>query len=167
METDFLIIGAGVAGLRAAIEAAGGGRVLVLTKDRLTESASEYAQGGIAVALSDDDKVELHEQDTLQAGAGLCDPEAVRVLVEEGPVQIQRLIEWGVEFDKEGGRLEFTREGAHSRNRVLHAHGDSTGREIARTLFHKTRTLPNIQFRSFSAVVDLLMEDGRVCGAIA
>jgi L-aspartate oxidase len=167
METDFLVIGAGVAGLRAAVEAAEGGRVLVLTKDRLTESASEYAQGGIAVALSDDDKVELHEQDTLLAGAGLCDPEAVRILVEEGPPQIQRLIEWGVEFDKEGGRLEFTREGAHSRNRVLHAHGDSTGREIARTLFQKTRTLQNIQFRSFSAVVDLMMQDDRVRGVIA
>ena len=167
METDFLVIGAGVAGLRAAIEAAEGGRVLVLTKDRLTESASEYAQGGIAVALSDDDQVSLHEQDTLQAGAGLCDPEAVKALVEEGPAQIQRLIEWGVEFDKESGRLEFTREGAHSRNRVLHAHGDSTGREIARTLFQKARTLPGIQFRSFSAVVDLMLDDGRVCGAIA
>jgi L-aspartate oxidase len=167
METDFLVIGAGVAGLRAAVEAAEGGRVLVLTKDRLTESASEYAQGGIAVALSDDDRVSLHEQDTLIAGAGLCNPEAVKILVEEGPPQIQQLIEWGVEFDKEGGRLEFTREGAHSRNRVLHAHGDSTGREIARTLFQKTRTLPNIQFRSFSAVVDLLVEEGRVCGAIA
>ena len=167
METDFLVIGAGVAGLRAAVEAAEGGRVLVLTKDRLTESASEYAQGGIAVALSDDDKVEQHEQDTLLAGAGLCDAEAVKILVEEGPPQIQRLIEWGVEFDKEGGRLEFTREGAHSRNRVLHAHGDSTGREIARTLFQKARTLPNIQFRSFSAVVDLMMEDGRVRGALA
>jgi L-aspartate oxidase len=167
METDFLVIGAGVAGLRAAIEAAEGGRVLVLTKDRLTESASEYAQGGIAVALSDDDQVSLHEQDTLQAGAGLCDPAAVKALVEEGPAQIQRLIEWGVEFDKESGRLEFTREGAHSRNRVLHAHGDSTGREIARTLFQKARTLPGIQFRSFSAVVDLMLEDGQVCGAIA
>ncbi len=168
METDFLVIGAGVAGLRAAIEVAeDGGRVLALTKDRLTESASEYAQGGIAVALSDDDEVSLHEQDTLQAGAGLCNPDSVRILVEEGPPEIQRLIEWGVEFDKEGGRLEFTREGAHSRNRVLHAHGDSTGREIARTLFHKARTLSNIQYRSFSAVVDLILDDGRVRGALA
>jgi L-aspartate oxidase len=167
METDFLIIGAGVAGLRAAIEASEAGRVLVLTKDRLTESASEYAQGGIAVALSDDDEVSLHEQDTLQAGAGLCDPAAVRALVEEGPPRIQQLIEWGVAFDREGGRLEFTREGAHSRNRVLHAHGDSTGREIARTLFQKASTIPNIEFRSFSAVADLLLEDGAVVGATA
>jgi len=168
METDFLVIGAGVAGLRAAIEASSAGRVLVLTKDRLTESASEYAQGGIAVALSDDDQVSLHEQDTLQAGAGLCDPAAVKTLVEEGPPQIQKLIEWGVEFDRAGGRLEFTREGAHSRNRVLHAHGDSTGREIARTLFQKAKTIRNIRFRSFSAVVDLILDDERrVAGALA
>ncbi len=168
METDFLIIGAGVAGLRAAIEASQAGDVLVLTKDRLTESASEYAQGGIAVALSDDDQVSLHEQDTIQAGAGLCDPEAVRVLAEEGPPQIEKLIGWGAEFDKAGGRLEFTREGAHSRNRVLHAHGDSTGREIARALYHTTRAIPNIKYRSFSAVVDLLLDDnGEVRGVIA
>ena len=96
IETEFLIIGAGVAGLRAAIEAAPAGDVLVLTKDRLTESTSEYAQGGIAVALSDDDEVSLHEQDTIQAGAGLCDIDAVRALVAEGPAQIEKLIEWGV-----------------------------------------------------------------------
>ncbi len=167
METDFLIIGAGVAGLRAAIEAAQAGRVLVLTKDRLTESASEYAQGGIAVALSDDDRVRLHEQDTIKAGDGLCDREAARILVAQGPQEIQQLIEWGVEFDREGARLAFTREGAHSRRRVLHAHGDSTGREIARTLFQKAKTLDNISFQSFSAVVDLLAQQGEICGALA
>jgi len=167
MQTDFLIIGGGVAGLRAAIEAAEAGEVLVLTKDRLSESSSEYAQGGIAVALSDEDEVSLHEQDTLVAGAGLCDAEAVKILAAEGPEQIQRLIDWGVEFDREGGKLEFTREGAHSRNRVLHAHGDSTGREIARTLFQKAKSLPNIRFRSFSAVVDLLREGDEVVGAVA
>ena len=167
METDFLVIGAGVAGLRAAIEASQAGSVLVLTKDRLSESASEYAQGGIAVALSDDDEVSLHEQDTIQAGAGLCDPASVRILVEEGPREIQELIEWGAEFDKEGGRLEFTQEAAHSRRRILHAHGDSTGREIARALFQKTQTIPNIHFRSFSAVADLVERDGEIHGALA
>jgi L-aspartate oxidase len=167
LQTDFLIIGAGVAGLRAAIEAAEAGRVLVLTKDRLTESASEYAQGGIAVALSDDDRLSLHEQDTINAGDGLCDPEAVRILVEQGPQEIQQLIEWGVAFDREGTRLAFTREGAHSRRRVLHAHGDSTGREIARTLAQKARSIANITFRSFSAVVDLLTAEGEVCGVTA
>ncbi len=167
METDFLVIGAGVAGLRAAIAASQAGSVLVLTKDRLSESASEYAQGGIAVALSDDDQVSLHEQDTIQAGAGLCDPEAVRILVEEGPREIQELIAWGAEFDKAGGRLEFTQEGAHSRRRILHAHGDSTGREIARALFQKARTIPAIRFRSFSAVADLVERDGEIRGALA
>ena len=167
METDFLIIGSGVAGLSAAIEAAHVGKVLVLTKDRLTESASEYAQGGVAVALSDDDQVNLHEQDTLQAGAGLCDPRAVKSLTEEGPDRIQKLIEWGAEFDTDGGNLTFGLEGAHSVRRILHANGDSTGREIASTLFRKAQSIDNISFQSFSSVVDLLVEDGEVCGAIA
>jgi L-aspartate oxidase len=165
MNPDFLVIGAGVAGLRAAIELAEAGTVLVIAKDSLRESSSEYAQGGIAVALSDDDEVELHEQDTLQAGDGLCDRAAVHTLVEEGPAAIQELIEWGAEFDREGKKLAFTREGAHSRNRILHAHGDSTGREIARTLYHKASSLPNITFRSFAATTELCMTD-RVCGAM-
>src|SRR5689334_9426620 len=116
MDCDFLVIGAGVAGLRAAIELAGSGSVLVIAKDSLRESSSEYAQGGIAVALSDDDEVALHEQDTLFAGDGLCNQEAVRTLVEEGPAGIQDLIDWGAEFDREGEELSFTREAAHSRN---------------------------------------------------
>src|SRR6185295_5289315 len=132
MSPDFLVIGAGVAGMRAAIELAEAGQVLVVAKNSLRESSSEYAQGGIAAALSDDDEVELHEQDTILAGDGLCDRAAVRALVEEGPPAIQELIAWGAEFDRHGSQLDFTREGAHSRNRVLHAHGDSTGREIAR-----------------------------------
>src|SRR6202142_4098763 len=154
MNPDFLVIGAGVAGMRAAIELAKAGTVLVLAKDSLRESSSEYAQGGIAVALSDDDEVALHEQDTLYAGDGLCDREAVRTLVEEGPAAIQDLIDWGAEFDRVGQELAFTREGAHSRNRILHAHGDSTGREIARTLYRKAASLPHIEFRTYSAVVD-------------
>src|SRR5579871_5614093 len=164
MNPDFLVIGAGVAGLRAALELAEAGRVLVVAKDSLRESSSEYAQGGIAVALSDDDEVELHEQDTLYAGDGLCDRTAVHVLVEEGPAAIQQLIEWGAEFDRQGGRLAFTREGAHSRNRILHAHGDSTGQEIARTLYRKAASLPNVMFRSYAATHDLLVDDG-VSGA--
>jgi len=164
MNPDFLVIGAGVAGLRAAIELAEAGQVLVVAKDSLRESSSEYAQGGVAVALSDDDEVELHERDTLKAGDGLCDGAAVRTLVEEGPAAIQQLIDWGAEFDREGTKLAFTREGAHSRNRVLHAQGDSTGREIARTLYHKAASLPSVTFRSYAAATDLLLADG-VCGA--
>ena len=161
------MVGAGVAGLRAAIELAAAGTVLVVAKDSLRESSSEYAQGGIAVALSDDDEVELHEQDTLNAGAGLCDREAVHTLVEEGPAGIEKLIEWGAEFDREGAKLLFAREGAHSRSRVLHAHGDSTGSEIARTLYRKAASLPSIRFQSFSAITDLLTNDGVVTGAVA
>ena len=153
--------------MRAAIELAEAGRVLVVAKDSLRESASEYAQGGIAVALSDDDEVELHEQDTIEAGAGLCDREAVHTLVEEGPAAIQKLIDWGAEFDREGSKLLFAREGAHSRSRVLHAHGDSTGSEIARTLYRKATSIANIEFRSFSAITDLLVDEGVVFGAVA
>jgi L-aspartate oxidase len=167
MKFDFLVIGAGVAGLRAAVELASAGDVLVLAKDRLQESSSAYAQGGIAAALSDDDDIELHEQDTLIAGDGLCNQRAVHTLVEEGPHAIQELIEWGAEFDREGSKLMFAREGAHSRSRVLHAHGDSTGREIARTLYAKAASLPRVQFRSFAAVTDLLVRDGAAAGAIA
>jgi L-aspartate oxidase len=159
MNPDFLVIGAGVAGLRAAIALADAGTVLVVAKDSLRESSSEYAQGGIAVALSDDDEVALHEQDTLFAGDGLCDGAAVRTLVEEGPAAIQQLIEWGAEFDREGADLAFTREAAHSRSRILHAHGDSTGREISRALYTKAAALPNVEFRTFSATTDLLMSD--------
>jgi L-aspartate oxidase len=166
MDCDFLVIGAGVAGLRAAIELANRGSVLVIAKDSLRESSSEYAQGGIAVALSDDDEVALHEQDTLYAGDGLCDQRAVHTLVEEGPAAIQDLIDWGAEFDREGLKLAFTREGAHSRNRILHAHGDSTGREIARTLYRKAASLANIRFESYSAITDLLIANGRAAGAV-
>ena len=166
MDCDFLVIGAGVAGLRAAIELAASGTVLVIAKDSLRESSSEYAQGGIAVALSDDDEVALHEQDTLYAGDGLCDQQAVHTLVEEGPAAIQDLIDWGAEFDREGQKLSFTREGAHSRNRILHAHGDSTGREIARTLYRKAASLPNIRFESYAAITDLLIVGKRVTGAV-
>jgi L-aspartate oxidase len=167
VRTDFIVVGAGVAGLRAAIELASVGRVLVIAKDSLRESSSEYAQGGIAAALSDDDEVELHEQDTLVAGDGLCDAEAVRILVEEGPAAIEQLINWGTAFDREGAELLFGREGAHSRNRILHAHGDSTGREIVRTLRHHARALENVTFQSFAAVTDLLVEGGEVIGVAA
>src|SRR5690242_11040899 len=165
MNPDFLVIGAGVAGLRAAIELAEAGQVLVVAKDSLRESSSEYAQGGIAVALSDDDEVELHEHDTLYAGDGLCDRAAVRTLVEEGPAAIEQLIDWGAAFDRIGGDLAFTREAAHSRSRILHAQGDSTGREIARTLYQKASSLPNIVFRSYTATTDLLLDNG-VAGAL-
>src|SRR5215469_14265678 len=163
-ETDFLVIGAGVAGLRAAIELAPAGRVVVLAKREITDSATQWAQGGIAAALSDEDEVSLHYQDTLNAGAGLCNPDSVRVLVEEGPERIEELIRWGTEFDRNGTKLAFTREGAHSRNRILHAHGDSTGREILRALYAKAKTLKHISICEFEFTTDLHVEGGRVNG---
>jgi L-aspartate oxidase len=162
---DFLVIGAGVAGLRAAIELAQAGRVLVLAKNELTESATQYAQGGIAVVLSDEDEIRLHLEDTIAAGDGLVNAVAAQVLVEEGPERIQELIEWGTQFDREGTRLTFTREGAHSRSRILHAHGDSTGREIGRALYAKASTLPQIQFSEFEFSAELIVRDGQAIGA--
>jgi L-aspartate oxidase len=167
LQTDFLVVGAGVAGLRAAVELARAGSVLLVAKQSLHESSSEYAQGGVAAALAEDDNPRLHETDTLAAGDGLCDPAAVRTLVEEGPACVRELIEWGAHFDRDGERLLFAREGAHSRSRVLHSYGDSTGREMARTLYHHALSLPGVSIRSFSAVVDLLIEDGAVRGAAA
>src|SRR3954463_15024974 len=163
-DTDFLVIGAGIAGLRAAIELAPAGRVLVLAKSELTESATQYAQGGIAVALSDEDEISLHLHDTIAAGDGLVNEAAARVLVEEGPERIQELLDWGTQFDRDGTRLTFTREGAHSRSRVLHAHGDSTGREIGRALYAKARTLPPIKFCEFEFSAELLCAHDEVTG---
>src|SRR3990172_7130856 len=163
-KVDFLILGSGIAGMRAAIELAREGHVLVLSKGELYESSTEYAQGGIAAALGDDDEVSLHLHDTLQAGDGLCCEEAVRLLVEEGPRLIHELIEWGMQFDRAGTKLAFTREGAHSRYRVLHADGDSTGREILRALMAKAKSLPAIQVQPYSFALDLLVEDGAVRG---
>ncbi len=163
-QTDFLVIGAGVAGLRAAVELASAGTVLVLAKREVTESNTQWAQGGIAAALSDEDEISLHLQDTLQAGDGLCNPEAAKVLVEDAPERIDELIQWGTEFDRQGTKLTFGREGAHSRNRILHAHGDSTGREILRALYAKSKTLKNISVREFEFSTDLIVEDGQVRG---
>jgi L-aspartate oxidase len=163
-ETDFLVIGAGVAGLRAAIELASAGRVVVLAKREVTDSNTQWAQGGIAAALSDEDEISLHLQDTLAAGDGLCNPEAAKVLVEDAPQRIEELIQWGTEFDRDGTKLTFGREGAHSRNRILHAHGDSTGREILRALYAKAKNLKHISVREFEFSTDLIVEHGRVCG---
>ncbi|MGB9715920.1 MAG: L-aspartate oxidase [Thermodesulfovibrionales bacterium] len=162
---DYLIIGSGVAGLRAAIELAPHGKVLVVTKDKPSESTTEYAQGGIAVALSDEDEIGIHYDDTLKAGDGLCRKEAVKILVEEGPERIIELISWGAEFDKEGTKLDFTMEAAHSRRRILHAHGDSTGREIVRVLLEKASSFSSIETYPFSFTIDLISKDEQCLGA--
>ncbi|MEW6416979.1 MAG: L-aspartate oxidase [Nitrospirota bacterium] len=162
---DFLIIGSGVAGLRAAIELAPHGNVLVVTKDRPAESSTEYAQGGIAVALSDEDEVGIHFEDTLKAGDGLCREYAVKILVGEGPERIPELISWGAEFDKEGTKLDFIMEAAHSRKRILHARGDSTGKELERVLLNKVRSFPSVKKYPFAFTKDLIVRDGECHGA--
>jgi L-aspartate oxidase len=162
---EFIVVGAGIAGLRAAIELNPYGSVLCLAKRELAESNTQYAQGGIAVALGPDDSPEIHLRDTLAAGAGLVDENAARTLATEGPARVLELLDWGVQFDRdEQGQLAFAREGAHSRNRVLHANGDSTGREIGRTLYEHASRLGNIHFGEFGFTRDLVVQHGRVMG---
>src|SRR5499427_2283730 len=161
---DYAVVGSGVAGLRAAIELSSAGSVLVLARSDLSESATAYAQGGIAVALSDEAEIGLHEQDTIAAGDGLCRPESVALLVEEGPKYITQLIEWGTEFDRSGTKLAFTREAAHSRSRILHAHGDSTGREISRALLARAHALPHLHLRAHAFTTGLIVEKGSAAG---
>src|SRR3989475_1709992 len=161
---DYAVVGSGVAGLRAAIELSSAGTVLVLAKSNLSDSATAWAQGGIAVALSDEDEIGLHEQDTINAGDGLCRPEAVALLVEEGPKYITQLIEWGTEFDRAGTKLAFTREAAHSRSRILHAHGDSTGREISRALLARANSIPHLHLRAHAFTTGLIIENEKVVG---
>src|SRR5499433_3950295 len=161
---DYVVVGSGVAGLRTAIELSGAGSVLVLAKSDLSDSATAWAQGGIAVALSDEDEISLHEQDTINAGDGLCRPEAVALLVEEGPRYITQLIEWGTEFDRAGTKLAFTREAAHSRSRILHSHGDSTGREISRALLARAHTIAHLHLRAHAFTTELILESTHVTG---
>lgn len=161
---DYVVVGSGVAGLRAAIELSAAGSVLVLAKSDLSDSATAWAQGGVAVALSDEDEIGLHEQDTINAGDGLCRPESVALLVEEGPKYITQLIEWGTEFDRSGTKLAFTREAAHSRSRILHAHGDSTGREISRALLARAHTIPHLHLRAHAFTTKLILENDRAVG---
>jgi L-aspartate oxidase len=161
---DFLIIGSGIAGLRAAVELAGAGSVLVLTKAEPREGNTGYAQGGIAAAVGPDDSPELHAADTIAAGDGLCDERAVRVLVEEGPRYVRELMEWGARFDRgPDGLPALAIEGAHSARRVLHAH-DATGREIARALWQKVAALPGVATFEHARAVDLVLKDGRAAG---
>jgi L-aspartate oxidase len=164
-QVDFLVIGAGIAGLSAAIRLADAGRVLVVTKEELAESNTAYAQGGIAVAMGGEEDVALHLEDTMAAGDGLVNRAAAAVLVEQGPKRVEELLEWGTAFDRECGELLRTREGAHSLSRILHANGDATGREIAVSLLRHVIEIPRIELLEWTTSVDLIVEDGRVVGA--
>ncbi len=165
---DYVVVGAGIAGLRAAITLAEWGRVLVLTKESLGESNTSYAQGGIAVAMGGKQDVFLHLEDTISAGDGLVDRAAAAVLVEEGPKRVEELLRWGTQFDRNtaDSELMLTREGAHSLPRILHAHGDATGAEIGRSLLARAQSLPNIELHAWITCVDLLTDEdsGEVLG---
>jgi L-aspartate oxidase len=164
--TDVLIVGAGIAGLRAALAVAKSLSVLVVTKDRIAESNSSYAQGGIAGAIGPDDRVEDHAADTIAAGAGLCDAAVVELVVREAPKAIQDLIDWGTNFDLQDGQLALTREGGHSQARIVHALGDATGYEMMRAVIAKARETPNIVLWDDTFTIDVLTHDGRCCGAV-
>ena len=163
---DFLVVGGGIAGLSAVIRLAEQGRVLCVTKESLAESNTSYAQGGIAVAMGGEADVALHLSDTVSAGDGLVDRAAAETLVSEGPRRVEELLGWGTAFDRgAAGELLRTREGAHSLSRILHAHGDATGREIARALLMHMKTLPTVELREWTTTVDLVSKEGRVIGA--
>jgi len=163
---DFLILGSGIAGLRAAAELAGVGSVLILTKADSGEGSTGYAQGGIAAAVGPDDSPALHAADTIAAGDGLCDERAVDVLVHEGPHYVRELIAWGAEFDRgSDGAPALAIEGAHTARRVLHAR-DATGREIARVLWHRVSRLPGVRTLEHARAVELAIDaDGACAGA--
>ncbi|MDE3128966.1 MAG: L-aspartate oxidase [Gemmatimonadota bacterium] len=168
IRTRFLVVGSGVAGLATAWRASQYGAVLLLTKRSLFDSATAYAQGGIAAALGAGDSPKLHRRDTLAAGAALCDAAAVQVLVEEGPQRVRELQTAGAEFDIDpAGRLVLGREAAHSASRIVHAHGDQTGAEVARTLIEHVRHTRRIKVLEKARVLDLIVSRGAVLGVRA
>jgi L-aspartate oxidase len=168
MTTRYLVVGSGVAGLHTAWRASQHGDVLLLTKRSLFDSATAYAQGGIAAALGAGDSPTLHRQDTLAAGAALCDAAAVQVLVEEGPARVRELQTAGAEFDLDPkGQLLLGREAAHSTNRIVHAHGDQTGAEVARTLIARVRASKRIKVLERARVLDLIVSRGACVGVRA
>lgn len=164
--TDVLVIGAGIAGLRAALEVPTDLRAVVVTKDRVQLSNSAWAQGGIAGVMSPEDQFENHIEDTLAAGAGLCDREVAEAVVREAPRQINDLIRYGTRFDEENGQLALTREGGHSHRRIVHALGDATGFEVMRALIERARHAKHVTLMESRFTIDLLTHDGRCVGAL-
>jgi L-aspartate oxidase len=174
VETPYLrgwtVVGGGITGLRAALTLAKVAEVTLITKEGASESNTHYAQGGIAVAMGGAEDVELHGQDTIQAGDGLVFEKAARLLVAEGPARTEELLAWGTHFDREKdgqGELMRTREGAHSLPRILHANGDATGREIGRALLERVAQQPRIRLHERITMRDLVVRDGRAIGVEA
>lgn len=164
---QYLIVGSGIAGLYTALKLAEQGQVTLLTKDCLEESNTSYAQGGIAAAIDPKDSPELHYEDTIKVGVGLCLPESVSVLVHEGPARVRELMQYGVPFDLIEGSPALTKEAAHSRRRILHADGDATGREISRSLMRLVVEHPNITIFEETMVVTVLTHQNRCYGVLA
>ena len=164
--TDVLIIGGGLGGGRAALAVDPGLSVLVVTKDELAHSSSARAQGGIACVWDPDDKFEDHIADTLVAGGALCDLQVVERVVREAPQRIQELMDWGVQFDQTGENLALGREGGHGRDRIAHALGDATGKEVIRAVAVQLRQTPNIEIWERTFTIDLVTEDGVCRGAL-
>jgi L-aspartate oxidase len=164
--TDVLIVGGGIAGFRTALGIPEPYRVLVITKDQVRESNSQYAQGGIAGVLDPEDRFDNHIADTLTAGRGLCDPEVVDMVVREAPIRIGELIDWGTRFDEVNGHVALGREGGHSHARIVHALGDETGREIMRAVIQRARSRSNLRIWQNSFTIDLLTQDGRCRGVL-
>ena len=154
---DYLIIGSGIAGLSFALRAAENGTVAIVTKKERAESNTNYAQGGIAAVMDETDSVEKHKQDTLIAGAGLCDEHIVDIVVTEGPHRVQELIDMGAHFTKENGRLHLGREGGHSENRIVHA-ADTTGYEVERTLLANVASHPDIHIFEHHFALELITD---------
>lgn len=163
--TDVLIIGGGLAGLRAANAVDPSNSLMIVTKDQLQQSNSNYAQGGIAGVMHPDDNFENHIQDTLTAGGSLCDQEIVDMVIKEAPERIRELMQWGTNFDKDSGELSLGREGGHSHHRILHALGDATGKEIIRAMIQWTRKLRNVTILENTFTLDLLTDSGACRGA--
>ena len=162
-EYDYIIIGSGIAGLNTALLAREHGSVLILTKGRIDDCNTRYAQGGVAAAIGPGDSPRLHMRDTLAAGAGLCDPAAVEVLTREGPQRVANLIQWGVPFDTSEGHIVLGREGAHSVPRILHAGGDATGQHIELTLAERVGD-SDIKVLEYTLATRLVVEAGVVRG---
>jgi len=163
---DVVIVGGGIAGLRAALGAPASARVLVVTKDVVRESNSSYAQGGIAGVMDPEDRVEDHIADTLSAGKDLCDPHVVDVVVREAPERIRELMEMGAHFDTVDGQVALGREGGHSHARIVHALGDETGREIMRAVIAQARARENVRIWQNCTTIDLLTLEGRCRGVL-
>jgi len=167
MQTDAIVVGAGIAGLYTALQLSKKSEVILITKKSLVDSNTRWAQGGIAAVTSEIDTPELHKADTIMAGAGLCDPDAVDILVHEGPEGVRNLIKYGVHFDEEDGQIALTKEGAHSRHRILHAQGDATGAEIVRGLSERVKKTKNIMILEDYLVTDLLGVENHCHGILA